>query len=356
VSSIYELKRINQEPTILAVPLATTARIITGLASARQMISASVEGRAWTDVVLLIVAAGLDRDAVGNDTVDIPAAGNGCRSPPRNGVPTLLDSFHSSKDISIAVEILKLDFSGIGGAVEDMSCIDALFFHGITLPSVLSVSPANFEFWDGKMSYKLSGAVWVTVPDSALEVHGECNGCPFAEPMGEMMSSASSKDGSEIWGVLWYLGVALTGLIIDDRRTIPRCGVSMKVRVDISVSPDSDPSKNERSSVESRVSDPNEPELILGNDGKGFLSTFSKFGRWYSMDNGDGSRFDFCVADLDDGGRCGWYPEVAGLEYLSRTGGFVLFGGCLWAGMPLVWSIGRWIVMVGTGPALITHS
>jgi hypothetical protein len=53
----------------------------------------------------------------------------------------------------------------------------------------------------------------------------------------------------------------------------------MKVRVDISVSLDSDPSKNERSSVESRLTDPNEPELILGNDGKGFLSNFSKFGR-----------------------------------------------------------------------------
>jgi len=145
-SSVYELKRINQEPTSLAVPLGTTAQIITGLASARQMISASVEGRAWTDVVLLNVAVGSGRDAVGNDTVDVPATGVGSRIRPRDSVPALLDSFHSSKDTSPVDEILKLDFSGIGGAVEDKSSIDAFVFHSILSPSVLSVYSANFEF------------------------------------------------------------------------------------------------------------------------------------------------------------------------------------------------------------------
>jgi len=190
-SSIYELKRINQEPTSLAVPLATTAHIITGLASAKQMISASVEGRDWTDVVLLIVASGMCRDVVGNDTVDVPAADVACRSRHRDCVPALLDSFHSSKDMSIADEILKLDFSGIGGAVDDMSSIDALFFLGI-VSSVLAVYSAKIE-----VSYKLPGPVRATRLGSGFGIHGDCNGCPFTDSMREMMSSSSLKGCSE---------------------------------------------------------------------------------------------------------------------------------------------------------------
>jgi hypothetical protein len=77
----------------------------------------------------------------------------------------------------------------------------------------------------------------------------------------------------------------------------------MKVRADVSVSLDSDPSMNERSAAESNASDSNETGLIPGNDGgKGFLSIFSKFGRLYS-DSGENSRFDFAV--VGGGGRCG---------------------------------------------------
>jgi hypothetical protein len=54
----------------------------------------------------------------------------------------------------------------------------------------------------------------------------------------------------------------------------------MKVRADMPVSLDSDPSAiNECSMAESKVSDSNESDLIPGNGGKGFLSIFSKFGR-----------------------------------------------------------------------------
>ena len=92
------------------------------------MISASVEGLAWAGAVVLIVAVHLRTDVAGIDTVDVAVSGDGCRNLPRDGVLALLDSLHSSKDISAVDESLILDFSGIGGVVEEVSSIEALVF------------------------------------------------------------------------------------------------------------------------------------------------------------------------------------------------------------------------------------
>ena len=105
--------------------------------------SASVEGLAWADAVVVTVAVRLSTDVAGNDTVDVPATGEGARNLPRDGVLALLDSLHSSKDISAVDECLKLDFSGIGGAVHETSSIEALVFRG-TKYSPSSVYSTNF--------------------------------------------------------------------------------------------------------------------------------------------------------------------------------------------------------------------